>query len=261
MKRLLIVLLIILLIAGAVFLIIWPFGTASGEKNENQRGTSETNVEVYIARPVSQSRQVSFTGRILPYNQIDIYAERSGVLDYLLYKEGKEVKKGDLIFSLVNNDLKARVENFDIQIDVTSKKIERKEKLFEREGISKEELEVEKANLSSLEAQKAQIQEELRKTRGIAPFDGIIGLRQKSNGAYVSPGDLITSLTASNKLIIEFDIPSKYAQIIKEGDSIYCAIEGIGVISSTIYSLSPSIDPETQTLEARALYSNSNGVI
>ena len=72
---------------------------------------------------------------------------------------------------------------------------------------------------------------------------------------------MITSLTASNKLIIEFDIPSKYAQVIKEGDSINCTIEGIGVISSSIYSLSPSIDPETQTLEARALYSNSKGVI
>ena len=153
------------------------------------------------------------------------------------------------------------VENLDVQIEVIRKKIERKEKLFEREGISKEELEVEKANLSSLEAQKAQIQEELRKTRGIAPFDGIIGLRQKSNGAYVSSGDMIASLTASQKLIIEFDIPSKYAQIIRAGDSIHCAIEGIGVISSTIYSLSPSIDPETQTLQARALYKNDKNVI
>lgn len=53
-----------------------------------------------------------------------------------------------------------------------------------------------------------------------APFDGVIGLRQVSVGAYASPSTVIAKLTKITPLKVEFGIPERYARQVKKGTNL-----------------------------------------
>ena len=101
------------------------------------------------------------------------------------------------------------------------------------------------------------LQTELR-----APFDGIIGLRSVSEGAYVSPTTVITKLTKISPLKIEFSIPERYANDVKNGTMIVFRLEDSNGImrdyNAKVYAVESKMDMTTRTLKVRATYPNTN---
>ncbi len=59
-----------------------------------------------------------------------------------------------------------------------------------------------------------------------APFDGVIGLRNVSEGAYASPSVVVAKLTKISPLKIDLFVPERYANQIKAGNALSFTIEG-----------------------------------
>ena len=92
-----------------------------------------------------------------------------------------------------------------------------------------------------------------------APFDGVIGLRQVSVGAYATPNTQITKLTKISPLKIEFAVPESYASDISRGTNLTFRVEGkLKDYDAKVYALESKIDPTTHTLPIRAIYPNTN---
>jgi membrane fusion protein (multidrug efflux system) len=95
------------------------------------------------------------------------------------------------------------------------------------------------------------------KTRIKAPFSGTVGLRQVSEGAYVTPGQRIATLTRTQPVKIEFSVPERFAGSVKKGSRIQFTIEGNSEsLEAAVYAVEPRIDPLTRALTVRALYPN-----
>ncbi len=95
-----------------------------------------------------------------------------------------------------------------------------------------------------------------------APFDGIIGLRQVSLGAYASPTTVIAKLTKITPLKVEFAVPERYARQIQKGTNLTFKIEGrLETFNSQVYATESRINEETHTLTVRALYPNPSGIM
>ena len=93
-----------------------------------------------------------------------------------------------------------------------------------------------------------------------APFDGIIGLRQVSTGAYASPTTVVAKLTKVTPLKVEFAVPERYAREIKKGTNLEFKVEGkLDTYHAQVYATESSIDMETHSLNIRAIYRNRNG--
>src|SRR5690348_18283034 len=78
------------------------------------------------------------------------------------------------------------------------------------------------AAVNLVESTKADIdytQALIDKTIVRAPFDGTIGLRQVSPGAYVSPTMVLATLQQLGKLKVDFNIPEEYSNLIKVGNT------------------------------------------
>jgi membrane fusion protein (multidrug efflux system) len=105
---------------------------------------------------------------------------------------------------------------------------------------------------------KAQINEtELR-----APFDGIIGLREVSEGAYVSPATKITKLSKVSPLKLEFALPERYVEILRNGMPVSFTMSGdTNVFKANVYAMDSKIDAATTSLMMRAHYPNIGGKI
>ena len=92
-----------------------------------------------------------------------------------------------------------------------------------------------------------------------APFDGIIGLRMVSDGAYATTQTKIVRLVKVKPLKIEFSIPERYAGEVTPGFPITFTIDGISkVFNAKVYAIDPKIDINTRTITVRATYPNNN---
>ena len=80
----------------------------------------------------------------------------------------------------------------------------RQNALLQRDAVSKEAYEQVKTELATLHADIENIKANIDMTELRAPFDGVIGLRQVSVGAYASPTTVIAKLTKITPLKVEF---------------------------------------------------------
>lgn len=97
-------------------------------------------------------------------------------------------------------------------------------------------------------------QKELR-----ASFDGVIGLRNISEGAFATTGTSIAKLIKTKPLKLEFSYPERYSNLIKRGTAVQFTVTGeLEPFQAEVYAVESIID-ETRNQRARALYANADG--
>lgn len=249
------------LIAGMLLTVLISFLSCSGGKENAKEGAKTPKVLLTVDGSVvtmsSKDLSYAYTGSLLANEEIDIRPEISAKVTKVLFQEGTKVNKGQLLVKMFDADLQAQLKKSKLQIELKEKEFERKKELLKLNGISKEEYETSENGLNTLIAEQDLLNAQISKTELIAPFNGIVGLRMVSEGSFVTNTTVITSLQQIDPIKIEFSIPEKYKQYLKENMEIKFTIEGIvRVYSARIYALESKIDAETRSIRIRALAPN-----
>lgn len=156
--------------------------------------------------------------------------------------------------------LQAELRRLESQLRLASDRVFRQNALLAREAVSREALQEAQTNLAMLRAEIDQIKANIAQTELRAPFDGIIGLRQVSTGAYASPSTIVATLTKIKPLKLEFAVPERYAGVLKPGATLHFTVEGqMNTLAAKIYATDSRVDQATHTYTIRALYANSDG--
>ncbi len=214
-------------------------------------------VNYFVTQSMSFSNDVFATGKIGAFNQIDILPEVSGKITVIYFKEGETVNKGAVLLKLNDADLQAQSLKIKTQIKLSEQKLDRLKKLLGINGVSQEEYDMQENELSVLRADEAYTQAQLAKTTITAPFQGVIGLKNISEGSFVNSGTPVVSLVQLKPLYVEFSIPEKYSELFRKGISIHFTndnLKSAKTFSASIYAIEPKVDETTKTIRARALY-------
>jgi membrane fusion protein (multidrug efflux system) len=100
---------------------------------------------------------------------------------------------------------------------------------------------------------------QIRKTEVYAPFDGVIGLRNISIGAQVTPSTPLATIRAVQKLKLDFSVPEKYGKAIKKGLKVKFSVQGEGALhDATVLATEEGIDVATRNLKVRAVVKNKD---
>jgi len=131
---------------------------------------------------------------------------------------------------------------------------ERQKKLLDINGVSQEGYDVASNQVNSLKSDRDYLNAQIRKTEIRAPFDGVIGLRNISEGSYVTPTTIVAAIQQLTPIKIDFSIPEKYASLVHKGDQLNVHSEGIPtVFKAKVFAIEPKIDLATRSLKIRAL--------
>jgi membrane fusion protein (multidrug efflux system) len=217
-------------------------------------------VNYFVAKPVAFANDVFATGKIGALNQIDILPEVSGKVIAIYFKEGETVTKGSALIKLNDADLQAQLLKSKTQISLSEQKLERLKKLIAINGVSQEEFDMQQNELNSLKADQAYITAQLAKTTIIAPFTGIVGLKNISEGSFVNTSSPIASLVQVKPLYVEFSVPEKYSSLFKKGIKVNFTSENGSqkeLYPASIYAIEPRVDEVTKTIKARAMYTGA----
>ena len=197
------------------------------------------NVNAQIIKPHLLTDKLFVSGKLIPDEEVDLSFETSGKIVDIFFTEGTFVNKGQLL---------------------AEDRVFRQNALLQRDAVSKEAYEQVKTELATLNADIENVKASIELTELRAPFDGVIGLRQVSTGAYASPSVVVAKLTKITPLKVEFAVPERYARQIQKGANLSFKIEGkLDAYHAQVYATESSIDPTTHTLNVRAIYPNTHG--
>ena len=212
------------------------------------------SVEGLIIKPSAISETVEVTGNILPFESTEIRPEISGRVVELNIREGTIVPKGSLLVKIFDGDLQAQLKKLKVQLQIAEKTEERQRELLKISGISQQDYDLSLLQVNNIKADIELTEVSIAKTEIRAPYTGRLGLRNISPGAYISPTNVLSTISQVQQMKIEFSIPEKYSAQIRNGLDVNFDIDGSpATYKATIIATESSVEQNTRNLRVRAV--------
>jgi membrane fusion protein (multidrug efflux system) len=247
-----------------LLVIIMFFGCGLKKSNKKESRTinkerQQTKVDAFVVNPSLLIDEISVSGSLMAFEEVELKNEVAGRVVKINLPEGQFVKKGTLLVKLFDDDLQANLKKLQIQLAIQEQILKRQSELLKVNGISQIDYEQNGLQVNSI---KADIEVEkvlIRKTEVLAPFDGVIGLRNISEGAEVTPSTLLATIRSENKLKLDFSVPEKYSPEIMTGMKIEFTMSNNETQhEATVIATEAGIDALTRNLKVRAVVYNES---
>lgn len=214
-------------------------------------------VTTYEVKPTRLKESVMSTGTLLAEEGVELQAETEGKIVGIHFTEGARVRKGDLLVKLNDADLTATFARAKYRRELAMVREKRLAQLLKQGVVGREEYDIALNEMNVQQAEIALTEAQIAKTEVRAPFDGIVGLRYVSEGAYVNAATRVATLQRVDRLKVDFAVPEKYATRVRVGSPIQFTVAGIEQrFGGAIYAIDPRIDTATRTVLIRALCPN-----
>jgi membrane fusion protein (multidrug efflux system) len=213
-----------------------------------------------VSKVVEQKVEDKFeaVGSIEAIEEVTIVTEIDGLVTDIPFQEGSLIKRGDIIAKIDDSQLAAEVLRTRALFAQSESNYKRTMTIVEQRAGSQQDLDDAAAALKVAEANLKLAEARLNKTIIVAPFDGIIGSRKVSAGAFLRTGDAIAELANLNEIRISFSAPEQYLSLLKQGADV--------TISSPVYPgtdvkgkiivIEPVLDTRTRNVQVVARLKN-----
>lgn len=254
----------------------WDVITGSGASKNNSTKSERppTAVDAKSVRVDNIIVNMEIIGNLRASDAIDVTSEVNGIVTEIKFTEGQAIKKGNILFLLDASIEKAEISIQKADVNRWTALLERRqrlarsaEKLSETKNIARTRLDQlltdETEALAQLQIAKATLQiAERRFYKKIvrAPFNGIVGLKLKSIGEYLEPGEVITSLDSIDPIELDFEVPESAISALKIGAEINAVTRAWGneVFSGIVKSINTRVNLESRSITVRAKINNTN---
>jgi membrane fusion protein (multidrug efflux system) len=240
---------------SVIFLTITVASCKNKPSVPQQKANPPVVVDVIVASLQKVDNTIEASGTVIANENVELHPDGSGLLTYLNIPEGKYVTKGTILAKINSADLVAQYQRSKVQLDLAQKTEERLKKLLSVNGINQSDYDIALNQVNSIKADMAYTQTLIDKTIIRAPFNGTLGLRQVSPGAYVTPATVIATLQQLGRVKIDFTIPEQYGNLLKTGSIVEVEVDAANQVrqNATIIAIEPQANEQTRNLIARAV--------
>jgi membrane fusion protein, multidrug efflux system len=222
-------------------------------KAEKVRSNLPVSVDVIIAAKVHFPSSVEVNGETLSEEMIELHPEISGRLTYLNIPDGAVVQKGTILAKINDADLQAQLEQQKVQLDLAVKTEKRLKELLAVNGINQSDYDAALSQVNTYQANIKVLEAQIDKTVVRAAFNGKLGLRMVSPGAYVTPQTLLGTLQEADNIKIDFTVPDFYANLTRVGNTITIQTNDSDKKQTAVISaIEPQINVASRNIKVRA---------
>jgi RND family efflux transporter MFP subunit len=274
-------------LAGPGFLFAALVGLAGCSRGHE--APQPTLPTVTVSYPIRQEVRdyEDYTGRTAAVDSVQVRARVGGYLQKINFKEGADVKEGDVLFVIDPRPYRAAYNQAEAQVRLQQAQLAYNEAVYQRDlglyrtqAISKEELQQaltqRNSSRASLNAAKANLETarlNLEWTKVTAPVAGRIGRTLVTRGNLVAADQtVLTTIVSQDPIWVYFDVDEPTAlrvqKLIRQGKvkSIRAGARVpvyLGLSTEQGYPhegyvdfVNNQVDPTTATLEVRAVFAN-----
>jgi membrane fusion protein (multidrug efflux system) len=209
-----------------------------------------------LATEIVQSR-VQALGTLLAQESIDISSNVTEKITALHFDDGDSVTKRQLLVTLQQDEEAAQLSSARADLAEQERELARLEALLASQSAAQTEYDQRQTAKLRAQSKIAEIQALLAERTILAPFSGVIGLRQLSPGALVSPGTSIATLDDLSVMRLDFQLPSLSIKAIAPGQRIVAHSDALDEdFDATISAVASRVNPIDRSITARALIKN-----
>ncbi len=179
------------------------------------------------------------------------------------FADGQTVRKGTILLELDHAEEDAQLAEAEAALQEAERQLARIRELVARGNATKAAFDEQMRNVAQARARMAQVQARIA-TRVIrAPFDGVLGLRQVSVGALVTPGDVITTIDDITPILLDFSVPERFLSALAVGQTIRARAAAFPdrLFTGRIVAIAPRVDPVTRAVTVRAELPNADQLL
>ena len=251
------------------FLVCIAGFTACGKKETKISATAKSatppptpKVDGYIVKLIAVSDNLDLPGTLIANEATEVHPEIPGRMTYLNIAEGRAVGRGALLAKIYDGDLRAQLNKLSVQLRTAEQTVRRYAELLKIEGVSRQEYDMQALQISNIRADMAVVRSNITRTEIRAPFSGVLGLKNVSPGAYITPATIITTIRQNSQLKLDFTLPEKYAPKVATGQLINFRVEGTEKIyHARVVATEMGIAQDTRSLQVRAAVIDNDGKI
>lgn len=278
-------LVVLVIAAGAGW---WLFGNAAKAPQAAATAPPPPAVGVRPAIMKGVSQSFEFVGRVKAIEKVELRARVEGFLEKVLFREGQDVKAGELLYQIEKVQFQAALDQAKANLAVaeaalTNAKVEyeRSTELVKRNFTPQSQVDANKAALDTaagrvMQAKAAltQAQVNLDYTDIRAPIDGRIGRTAYTVGNLVNPASgVLATIVSQDPIYVLFPVSVRDLEAIREArrkeeggmakiDIRVRLPSGQEYAQRGVWNLTdPQVDPQTDSLVMRATIPNPDRVL
>jgi membrane fusion protein (multidrug efflux system) len=215
---------------------------------------------VVIAPVVTQpfTDIVEGLGTLRANESVTLTATVTKTITVVNFTDGQRVKAGEVLVEMNRRQEKAQLAQERALLTEAQRQLARIETLAKEGAASTALLDQREREYRTAQARLAEIQSRLQEYLIIAPFSGVLGLRNVSAGALVRPGDVVATLDDDRLMKLDFTVPSLYLTTMQLGLPIEATAREFPerAFAGKVESIDSRIDPVTRSFIVRAIIPN-----
>lgn len=248
-------------ILACVGIFVYLSGSFHGNSQHHPEGGFAMTVEAHKVSVQSIADKAVTVGSVKANESVLLRSELPGRVKEILFKEGTPVNKGMVLVRLHDEVHKAELDQAEANLKLSEAIHQRVEKLFKDKYKSLQDSDKALAEFKRDQALVDRHQAMLDKTRIVAPFDGVIGLRLVSPGDYITVGENIVNIESIDPVKIDFKLPENYVAKVNTEQEVLVKADALGdkEFKGKIYAINPAVDVNGRSLALRAEVQNKDG--
>jgi membrane fusion protein (multidrug efflux system) len=222
------------------------------------QGDKPVDVIVQSVVTIPVQTELEAIGSLHANESIEITANVNKKITGINFNDGQRVKLGHILVEMTSHEERALLAEARVNSEEAKKQWERVASLAKSGAASQSLLDQRLREYEAAQARYNALESRLKDLLLQAPFAGVVGLRQVSVGALVSPGDVITTLNDDSKMKLDFTVPSLYLTSLSNGLNVRAKSRDLNnkVLIGKVASVDNQIDPVTRAIKVRAILEN-----
>lgn len=183
------------------------------------------------------------------------------IISEVRFDDGERVSAGQILVVMTNREQLAQLEEAEAEVEEAERQYERVKSLAERNQASQAELDQRRRAIDTARARLRAVEARLSDRLVVAPFDGVVGLRNVSAGSLLSPGDIVATLHDDSVMKLDFAIPETLLRLVSPGAAIIAHTRAYPdeAFGGEIVTVDNEVDAVTRAIQVRALVPNPDG--
>ena len=224
-------------------------------------GVRPTGVEIGQVKKMTLRDDTEAVGTLRSSQNVMLRPEVAGRVLSLGFADGARVRAGQVLVQMDDTLQRAEVQQTLAQLSVAKANHKRNQELVAQNFLAQRALDESSAALQVADAQFGLSCARLERMRLIAPFNGVVGIRNVNIGDYVKDGADLINLENIGSLYVDYRLPERFQAKVQPGQTIEVKLDAFAgrLFKAKVEAVDPLIDPNGRSIGVRAVLANTAG--
>lgn len=253
---------LVVVFAALVGSAVWVLSQGPAQEQEGRRGGELTVVTTEVENRTFTDI-VEALGTARASESVTLNSRVSDTVRDVKFDDGQLVNKGDVLVVLEDSEEKAQLSEAEANLKEAERQFNRTSDLVKQGNASTAALDAQQRNLDEARFRLDAARARLADQRIVAPFDGLLGLRQISPGSLITTTTAITTIDAIDLIYLDFSVPERFIATMAPGQTVEAKVEAYPdrLFQGKVKTVDSRVDPITRSVIVRAEIPNKDRLL